>query len=690
MSGGLGHGSGSSSGGSGGSRAGALLRGGPWRGLSLGNVPLFPLRTAAAGRLNHTEAELRAIIQEAVRDLAAAGGNLLRVWFHIDGSMSPPAWAQEAQPAQPAQQFGQRPPIAAAGGALSVADLKWLLRLCHRSAVKVLLVLWSHDMLAVRRDNPPPSRDRALHMVTTAAGTAAYIRNCLSPLVQHLAAIAIRDQDDADGAAPAASEEGTGCGPGSCCSSNCCRGGNPAGGVSGGGGGSSGQRVEPGAFSGTAFPALRSASNSSSGGASWGPCVLSLSHGVEPAVQQNQTKEGGPGSTDDSLHSRDSHGGGGGGGGGGGAPTYSSVLLGYELLNEPEGMSWELRLYHNYMYDTAWGLYQLEDPDWYGRQVARRGDYRTLQVLKACGGLSTPAQGRDDLRDYTGWHFVGGNRPLAVARGNGSRTATSAAPCISRGSLLDPAEGVPSSPRLWFNRLMYIDVIAHHNSELPYLLPLATGCRLRTVDVSVRRLQRFVSRLAAAVHAADPAALVTVGSHSPPYCSDAQWLVGNITEFEPRPRNLFSDAELRRAFVLRNGSLGRGWDATGAGTLDFYAPHGYPYWGHASVTRLISPFHVSARQYQLDKPALIGEFWDQVSDDEALTSKHWGDLWRKGGYVGGLGWAMLQVVEDPNDAGQAGNAAGTGWTLAAPRRLVGHEKRAVFLRLLREMRAGGL
>lgn len=30
-------------------------------------------------------------------------------------------------------------------------------------------------------------------------------------------------------------------------------------------------------------------------------------------------------------------------------PTYSSVILGYEVLNEPEGMSWDLRLYHNYM-----------------------------------------------------------------------------------------------------------------------------------------------------------------------------------------------------------------------------------------------------------------------------------------------------------------------------------------------------
>ena len=29
--------------------------------------------------------------------------------------------------------------------------------------------------------------------------------------------------------------------------------------------------------------------------------------------------------------------------------TYADVLLGYEVLNEPEGNSWEARLYWNYM-----------------------------------------------------------------------------------------------------------------------------------------------------------------------------------------------------------------------------------------------------------------------------------------------------------------------------------------------------
>ena len=565
--------------------------------------------------------------QVAVRDLAAAGGNLLRVWFHIDGSMSPPAWAlQQSQGKrqqqeqgqgqglpQQSQQQGQEPqqelerPSAAAGaaglrsvdpkcsnaeadsscccssygcgssddgsnggcgaarrtssgavcgcGAGAVADLKWLLRLCHRSGVRVLLVLWSHDILAVRRwavggrgrsaraqvqeragvygqaatplladtfsalpcghawlhsccrDHPPPSRDRALHMLTTAAGTAAYTRNCLTPLVQHLATTAIGDEDDINGKGREPSGTATVAeeGAGSCCCSPCCG--------SGGGGGSSGSGpgTEPAAEQpadtlsapATAFPALHDvdagagASNTSSRGGGWGPGLLSLvSNGTEslgvvaaPGVGSSQrggvgrrkssslrhllTESAGiavgKGSDNSSSNGRTTHaaatiaavaegqeegyqgsssrgnssdghetaqgirrassvsltrhsppatatatapptsslrpefpfpsshhrdqpplaalpllsasnlrqgdgsssssvaghsssrsgsrsttssihtGGGGGGDGGGAAPTYSSVLLGYELLNEPEGMSWDLRLYHNYM-----------------------------------------------------------------------------------------------------------------------------------------------------------------------------------------------------------------------------------------------------------------------------------------------------------------------------------------------------
>ncbi len=40
------------------------------------------------------------------------------------------------------------------------------------------------------------------------------------------------------------------------------------------------------------------------------------------------------------------------------------------------------------------------------------------------------------------------------------------------------------------------------------------------------QLQRFVSRLAAAIHSADPTALVGVGQHSLPYCTDAKVRAG--------------------------------------------------------------------------------------------------------------------------------------------------------------------
>lgn len=36
-------------------------------------------------------------------------------------------------------------------------------------------------------------------------------------------------------------------------------------------------------------------------------------------------------------------------GGGRSGETYSSVIFGYDVFNEPEGISWDLRLYHNFM-----------------------------------------------------------------------------------------------------------------------------------------------------------------------------------------------------------------------------------------------------------------------------------------------------------------------------------------------------
>lgn len=131
------------------------------------------------------------------------------------------------------------------------------------------------------------------------------------------------------------------------------------------------------------------------------------------------------------------------------------------------------------------------------------------------------------------------------------------------------------------------------------------SCSLRSVGVPIQALQRFVARTAAAIHAADPHAQVTVGSHSLPYISDAQWLKGSIDAFEMRPWNLFSDAALKAAFLANapghelDKYVAAGGDESAASSadaiggrggllpgfieglsyLDFYAPHGYPYWG---------------------------------------------------------------------------------------------------------------
>lgn len=157
---------------------------------------------------------------------------------------------------------------------------------------------------------------------------------------------------------------------------------------------------------------------------------------------------------------------------------------------------------------------------------------------------------------------------------------------------------------------------AKYDMMSPSLLQVAS-CTLLSTALPVEALQRFVARSAAAIHAADPSARVTVGSHSLPYVSDAGALKG-IDAFEPRPRSLFSDQALKAASSV--GARGGREDcacersaapAAGAGTtdgvgggaaaaagpsgcgaggqlpgyveglsrLDFYAPHGYPVWG---------------------------------------------------------------------------------------------------------------
>lgn len=77
-----------------------------------------------------------------MKELGNAGANAVRVWLHIDGSRTP-----NFSPYDSSEQPGR----ATGMGVDAVADLKWLLRLCHSEGIKVMLSLWSHDILAVRR-----------------------------------------------------------------------------------------------------------------------------------------------------------------------------------------------------------------------------------------------------------------------------------------------------------------------------------------------------------------------------------------------------------------------------------------------------------------------------------------------------------------------------------------------------------
>ncbi|KXZ46825.1 hypothetical protein GPECTOR_40g559 [Gonium pectorale] len=798
---------------------------GPWQGLNLGNLPIFPFRAA---RLRHSEAELRQLLQDAVDDLADAGGNLLRVWLHTDGAASP-CWGRPAGGGGGGSEGDQGPEEVLGCNWEAVEDLKWLLRTCHGRGVKVLLVLWSHDLLAVRRDNPPAHRERALRMVRTAAGTAAYVNRCLTPLVRHLATTplpitsgTVSGGDDAHAAracgqripSNGADDGGTAAAaadlpalpqpgqaavkplpPGVFLSAHA----QPPGWLAnasrlasvsrpaGGGGGTAGngatvKGLDEGAVRSTDVRTNRAgplaadkarngtAGSSPSAGGGGGATASGGGGGGNSsrAASGKTSRKGGdptrraprvvpppPGEAQDPPYRVKAMGqmsgaasglgltavaqdGGAGGsasasdsdsasdcsgvGGAGSGPTYSSVLLGYEVLNEPEGMSWDLRLYHNYMYDMAWGRYGIEDPDAYESRPERAADRRSLQAMKAFGGKRIPASGGGGGQgaQFEGWHFVGGNRPSQrqrAAAADGQWRRPNLDGCLSAASLLSAA---PSAAAAAANRSE--DGVRALQGRFAAALDAASraeptggavpGCGGGGVGGGGGGVRAWYSdgalaadweATAAEVAAAPPAPGGGSGNASIPAAAGnfpaaapstprpalfpapsprfGQWLSGSIDEFEPWPRNLYSDSALRRAFARRDGSIGPGWDPSRAGTLDFYSPHGYPAWGPADrVTRQVSPFFQAAGRFQLDKPVLVGEFWDMVSEYESLTAQHWTQLHSAGGYMGGLGWAMLQVAEEP-----LYGAAPDGRQLAAPRRLVRHEKRDVYLRLLRQM-----
>ena len=143
-------------------------------GYNMGNVRFLPFSRAP---LSHSPDELRAMLSRALDDMASQGANAVRFWLHIDGSGSP--------------DFDPDTGLVSGISADVLNDLKWFLQSAHDRDLAVVLSLWSHDVLAVRATNSPAHRERALKMVDEEAGTEAYIRRALVPMLQDLAGTAL-------------------------------------------------------------------------------------------------------------------------------------------------------------------------------------------------------------------------------------------------------------------------------------------------------------------------------------------------------------------------------------------------------------------------------------------------------------------------------------------------------------------
>ncbi len=130
-------------------------------------------------------------------------------------------------------------------------------------------------------------------------------------------------------------------------------------------------------------------------------------------------------------------------------------------------------------------------------------------------------------------------------------------------------------------------------------------------------IQKTVNWFAAAIHSADPAALVTNGSQLFKYCSN---ISGNT--------NYYSDSALRAAGGKQNG------------TLDYYEVHYYTSNGTSN-----SCFLHPSSYWALDKELVMGEFFAQATDGVATN-----DLYTylfSNGYNGGWAWAYNSDVTWP-------------------------------------------
>jgi len=154
-----------------------------------------------------------------------------------------------------------------------------------------------------------------------------------------------------------------------------------------------------------------------------------------------------------------------------------------------------------------------------------------------------------------------------------------------------------------------------------------------TTKIDESAVQKTVNWFAAAIHAADPAALVTNGTWQFRANSPASGMT-----------NRYSDAALTAAGGKANG------------TLDFYEVHYYAANGSA-----VSPFMFPYTHWALDKKTAIGEFYALAQDGVAAADTYTA-LW-SGGYSGG--WAWQYEADDGTNGSNNGQT--TKWpTMQVP------------------------
>ena len=136
-----------------------------------------------------------------------------------------------------------------------------------------------------------------------------------------------------------------------------------------------------------------------------------------------------------------------------------------------------------------------------------------------------------------------------------------------------------------------------------------TGTGGTSVDESF--IQKTVNWLAAAIHTADPAALVTNGAWTFQACATISGM-----------NNYYSDSALRTAGSQTNG------------TLDFYEVHYYAANGSKD-----SPFANPVSHWGLDKSVVIGEFY-ALAQDGVTAANTYSTLFTNS-YSGAWAWQYL-------------------------------------------------